>query len=189
MKNFYGMAAFDKVHKVKPQAWKNQHVMIWKTKGVPVGKNPTISTEVYTLLIPSIDICFFDVDDFKPFKVTQTGPSELVLESPCASYDFIFEEYEEDKDNEAYGSVQEELRDNKAKELDGKRKGPVIISRNKAEMKAFINQVNNLTTTDDSETPEYWTYCNKLLLKFKETLNDTLIYPDKCHGSVPYTFM
>eukprot|EP00977_Amphora_coffeiformis_P014190 scaffold3912_cov136-Amphora_coffeaeformis.AAC.4 len=188
MSRFFGQVKYDDIHQVKPQAWKNRGVMIWKSKDVSVGQDPTISTDVYTILLEGIDPRFFTIKNFQPFQATQTAANEIVVERPAASFDFLFGKFEGMEDEQAK-QVQEELEDDEKQEVEKtvQHEG-YTISRNHVEQKAYVIQHNDLTTTDDGEEPDYNTYLEKIAFQFPESLNYQLIYPNAKLGMIDYGF-
>lgn len=123
----------------------------------------------------------------------QIGPSKLVIEYPCASYDFLFGDYLQDTfDNQNINMEQVQEEFNKPEQREAKvtlNAGVAAITQNVAEQKAYLVQHNNLTTADNGDTPDYNTYRTKLLLKFNETLNYAIIYPDQRKGAIDYRFV
>ena len=177
------------VHIVDPLAWKNRGILIWKSKEVSVGQNPTISTDVYSIMIESIDPRFFTVDSFTPFKATQISEHDILIEYPAASYDFLFGEYGDPDDDDTMSGnaqVQEELDKVESKLEEGK---GLVVSCNRNEQKAFLIQQNKFTTTDEGKESDYESYLTRLLLRFNEPLNYGLIYPDSKKGEIDYRFV
>ena len=161
MSKLYGKVSYDDTHKVKPEAWKNRGGIIWKAQDVNVGTKPTISTDIYTLMVSGIDPRYFMINDFEPYKLTQVSPTELVYEEPCAPYEFLFGDFDEmemaagDNDND----VQEELEDEEKGKMETEYGlGNLVVSQNKAEQKAYVIQQHDLTVGDNGKTPDYSTY-------------------------------
>ena len=192
---YFGKVDFDPnstiVHSVDSSAWKNRGLLIWKSSEISVGRNPTISTDVYSILIEGIDPRFFSVDNFEPYKATQISPNELVIEYPCAGYDFLFGEFLVEEDSNE-NQVQEELIENGVMEIESALEEATtgyVVSRNRGEQKAFIIQHNDLTTTDDGKEPNNEAYRTKIVLRFKETLNYGLTCPNNKLGNIDYRFI
>ena len=95
----FGRVAHDQVHDVNLlDAWDNSGCFIYKTKGVKVGDddgNNVVSTDVLTIVIECADARFFEVENFEPYKLTQTSRDEFVLERPRAGFDTLFPSTEE----------------------------------------------------------------------------------------------
>lgn len=73
------------------------------------------------------------VPNFEPFKLTQTGPQEVVLEYPCQSFGFLFGEYKE-VDDIGSEQVQEELKKEEEQKIEAEiTKGVAAITCNAQE--------------------------------------------------------
>lgn len=94
MNNYFGNISYDESVDVDASsAWKNRDFFILKTPAVEVGQNPTVSTDVYSIMINGVDSRFFtDVDENvgELYKAIQISHNEIVVEIPAGGFDFLF---------------------------------------------------------------------------------------------------
>ena len=92
MTDYYGRVPFDFAIDRDSRPWMNRDYFIIKTESVNVGKNPIVSTAVYSICLNDIDPRWFqnDLGDWIPFKATQIGVSTIVFEKPCGPYDLLY---------------------------------------------------------------------------------------------------
>ena len=90
MTDKFGKVPYDFLVNVNPaKPWLNREVLIWKTFNVIVGTNPVISTAVYNLVFEGVDNRFLEQQIFEPFKATQVALTDVVVEKPIGSYEFV----------------------------------------------------------------------------------------------------
>ena len=100
--DYYGsIGHYDESHNVDlVEAWNNKGAFMFVTPAIEVGDNPTISTDVLTVMIEGVDPRFFGHAEFNPFKMTQVSAHQFVLERPSAGFDTLFPPPDDD-DNKA----------------------------------------------------------------------------------------
>jgi hypothetical protein len=171
--DYYGKVKHDFACDINySEGWKNHGVLIFKSPAIKVGANPVISTSVLTIIAEGVDARFFDIDDFDPFKLTQTGPSQFVVEKPAAGFDTLFplgNGDEEDDNTENF-----------------------VVSNIENEQNEYNIVRNKLVQRDSSTAPQdYSHYRSKTLFRCQEgeVLDFALIDPDKREGEVDYDFI
>ena len=154
------------------QGYRNKGLKIFSTDNVIVGSTPVISTTTMTIMLSNIDARWFgrDVENFLPFKMTQTSHNSLVFEYPIADYDFFFSP----RMNEENSFDKEDIAD------------ALIVSTEDAEQYEYEIMRNQII--DEENRNEAWH--GRLQINFEcERLDYSIIHPNQRNGVIPMEFV
>lgn len=154
------------------QGFRNRGLKIFSTPNVVVGTTPSISTTTITILLSNVDARWFgkDVENFIPYKMTQTAQNSIVFESPVADYDFFFSP----RMNEENAFDDIDLKD------------AFVVSDEDAEQVEFEIMRNQLI--DEDNRNEAWHQRIKIDFPGKR-LDYSIINPNRRNGEIPMEFV
>lgn len=101
---YYGKATYSADHVINiniKKPFHNREIFPMKTYAVNVGKNPVVSTSVYSFVVKDIDERWLTtgITNFEPYSATQISSNQIVLTMPICSYDQLFGPKPDDEGN------------------------------------------------------------------------------------------